>query len=60
MPELPEVETIKRDLEKVMLGKRITEVCVHHPSVVREPSPDKFKKGIEGASVKNISVRPRS
>ena len=54
MPELPEVETIKRDLEKVILGKKITEVCVHHPGVVREPSVEKFKKGIEGAIVKNI------
>ena len=54
MPELPEVETIKRDLEKVIVGKKITEVCVHHPAVIRQPSPDKFKKGIEGALIKNI------
>ena len=54
MPELPEVETIKRDLEKVVLGKKIREVCIHHPAVIREPSPEKFKKGIEGAMVKNI------
>jgi formamidopyrimidine-DNA glycosylase len=54
MPELPEVETIKRELEKAVLGKKITEVCVHHPGVVREPSVGKFKKGIEGAAIKNI------
>ena len=45
MPELPEVETIKRDLEKVIIGKKITEVCVRHPAVVRQPSVDRFKKG---------------
>jgi len=54
MPELPEVETIKRELEKAVLGKKITEVCVHHPKVIREPSVEKFKKGLEGATIKNI------
>jgi len=54
MPELPEVETIKRGLEKVILGKKITEVCVHNPKVIREPAPVKFKKELTGAVVKNI------
>ena len=54
MPELPEVETIKRDLEKVILGKKITEVCVHNPAVIRQPQEEKFKKGLEGAVIKNI------
>jgi len=54
MPELPEVETIKRELEKAILGKKITEVCVHHPAVIRQPSVDKFKKGLQGAAIKHI------
>lgn len=53
MPELPEVETVKRELEKVILGKKVKEVCIHHPSVIREPTPAKFKKGLEGAIFKN-------
>jgi len=59
MPELPEVETIKRELEKVILGKKITEVCVHQPKVIREPAPDKFKKGLAGAAIKNILRRAK-
>ena len=59
MPELPEVETIKRDLEKVIVGKKIVEVCVRHPAVVRQPLPEKFKKGIEGAVIKNILRRAK-
>jgi formamidopyrimidine-DNA glycosylase len=59
MPELPEVETIKRELEKAVLGKRITEVCVHNPVVIREPSVEKFKKEITGASIKNILRRAK-
>jgi len=54
MPELPEVETIKRDLGKVILGKKIQEVCVHVPVVIREPSVKEFKKGLEGAIIKNV------
>lgn len=54
MPELPEVETIKRELEKTILGKKITEVCVYHPLVIREPSVEQFKSGLAGAVIKNI------
>ena len=54
MPELPEVETIKRELEKAVLGKKITEVCVHHPTVIRQPSVKKFKEELTGATIKNI------
>lgn len=54
MPELPEVETIKRELEKTVLGKKITEVCVHRAVVIRQPSAEKFKKGLTGAGIKNI------
>ncbi|MCX5704076.1 MAG: DNA-formamidopyrimidine glycosylase [Candidatus Omnitrophica bacterium] len=54
MPELPEVETIKRELVKAVLGKKILEVCVHSPGVIREPAVDKFKRGLTGATIKNI------
>ncbi|MDD5691565.1 MAG: DNA-formamidopyrimidine glycosylase [Candidatus Omnitrophica bacterium] len=57
MPELPEVETIKRDLTKTILGKKITGVCVNNPRVIREPSPAEFKKSLEGLTVKNILRR---
>lgn len=59
MPELPEVETIKRDLEKIILGKKIVEVCVHNPAVIRQPTVDKFKKGLEGTTIKNISRKAK-
>lgn len=59
MPELPEVETIKRDLEKIVLGKKITEVCVHNPRVIREPGVSGFKKGLCGAVIRKISRRAK-
>lgn len=54
MPELPEVETIKRELEKAVLGKKIVEVCIHVPKVIRQPGPMQFKAGLAGATIKNI------
>jgi len=59
MPELPEVETIKKDLEKVIVGKKILEVCVHNPKVIREPAVARFKKGLIGARVNHILRRAK-
>ncbi|MFH1247972.1 MAG: DNA-formamidopyrimidine glycosylase [Candidatus Omnitrophota bacterium] len=59
MPELPEVETIKRDLEKIIAGKKIVCVCVHNPLVIRQPSVEKFKKGLTGATIKKILRRAK-
>ncbi|MCF7908411.1 MAG: DNA-formamidopyrimidine glycosylase [Candidatus Omnitrophica bacterium] len=57
MPELPEVETIKKDLTKTILNKTIVAVKVRKKSVIKEPTPAKFKKGIVGESVKKIIRR---
>ncbi len=54
MPELPEVETIKRGLEKEITGKKITEVCVYKSAVIRQPSVEKFKKGLTGATIEHV------
>jgi formamidopyrimidine-DNA glycosylase len=54
MPELPEVETIKRELEKAVLGKKITGVIVNNPKVIREPKQSDFIKGLTNVRVKNI------
>jgi formamidopyrimidine-DNA glycosylase len=57
MPELPEVETIRRELEKAVLGKKITEVIVHNPHVIKHPKKGAFVKGLKNARIKNILRR---
>ena len=57
MPELPEVETIKNDLQKTILGKKIIQVNLYNPKVIREPSPATFKRSLEGLSIKSILRR---
>ncbi len=54
MPELPEVETIKRELEKAVLGKKITAVIVHNPYVIKQPEKGAFIKGLQNTSIKNV------
>jgi len=54
MPELPEVETIKRELEKIVSGKKIVEVIINNPKVIKEPDKEAFIKGIKNATIKNI------
>jgi formamidopyrimidine-DNA glycosylase len=41
VPELPEVEVVRRGLQQHLTGRTITAVRVHHPRAVRrhEPAP---------------------
>lgn len=54
MPELPEVETIKRQLEKAVLHKKIHRVLVNNPKVIKEPKKEAFCKGIKNTTIKNV------
>lgn len=54
MPELPEVETIKRELENAVLGKKITAVIVNNPKVIKEPKNDAFVAGLKNSAIKKI------
>ena len=48
MPELPEVETIRRGLEKKILGKKVRSVKINTDRMVKKPSPGRFKEEVEG------------
>ena len=59
MPELPEVETIRRDLIRDVQGKRIKEVEILNPKVVKEPKPAEFKKRLQGVVFKDFLRRAK-
>lgn len=48
MPELPEVETVRRGLEKLILNAQITEVQLPYPKVITGDA-DAFIAGVRGA-----------
>ena len=51
MPELPETETIARDLNREIAGSRIVAVSVTKPDVLREVSASRLKKRVAGVSI---------
>ena len=57
MPELPEVETVRRGLEPVLTGARLSRVRQNRPDL-RFPFPDRFPERLDGATV--IAVQRRA
>ncbi|NLH79517.1 MAG: bifunctional DNA-formamidopyrimidine glycosylase/DNA-(apurinic or apyrimidinic site) lyase [Phyllobacteriaceae bacterium] len=58
MPELPEVETVRRGLAPVMEGARIVRVECRRPDL-RKPFPVRFVERLEGATVTALSRRAK-
>ncbi|MEN9245110.1 MAG: DNA-formamidopyrimidine glycosylase [Thermostichales cyanobacterium SRBZ-1_bins_19] len=48
MPELPEVETVCRDLNQVLPGQQIRSVLILRPQTVAYPDPGGFVRGLVG------------
>lgn len=51
MPELPEVETIRRELEREVVGKKIKTVEITGKRSIRRQTPAEFKAKLEGAKI---------
>ena len=49
MPELPETETIARDLDASVAGSIIVDVLVARPDVLREVTPAELRRRLSGA-----------
>ncbi|HMA74957.1 MAG TPA: bifunctional DNA-formamidopyrimidine glycosylase/DNA-(apurinic or apyrimidinic site) lyase [Xanthobacteraceae bacterium] len=58
MPELPEVETVRRGLAPVMEGARIVRVEARRPDL-RRPLPRDFVKRLEGQTVTGVGRRAK-
>ncbi len=57
MPELPEVETIRRSLEDKLIGKTLTGVKVLLDKMVKGISPEDFDAELRGKKITGISRR---
>jgi formamidopyrimidine-DNA glycosylase len=62
MPELPEVETIARDLRPQLAGRRIESVhLTRDPAIrkrlVRHPNPTKFVRSLRGRTIRAVERR---
>ncbi|MFP4473816.1 MAG: bifunctional DNA-formamidopyrimidine glycosylase/DNA-(apurinic or apyrimidinic site) lyase [Candidatus Omnitrophota bacterium] len=60
MPELPEVETIRRDLQQAVAGCRIKDVEILDPRVLRGISSQDLSKALAGRVVHSIERRGKA
>ena len=58
MPELPEVETVRRGLEPVLVGARLARVEARRPDL-RFPLPARFAERLTGARVEALGRRAK-
>jgi formamidopyrimidine-DNA glycosylase len=57
VPELPEVETVKNELAPCIIGRKITDVVLLWPGIVKEPSPEEFRTRLIGQEITGITRR---
>jgi formamidopyrimidine-DNA glycosylase len=58
MPELPEVETVRRGLEPILVGARILRVELRRPDL-RIPFPKDFAKKLRGRRIERLDRRAK-
>ena len=56
MPELPEVETVRRGLEKLILGKKIASLDIRYPKMIKTDL-DQFRKELPGQVILSMGRR---
>ena len=56
MPELPEVETVRRGLEKLILGKKILNIEIRYPKMIKTDL-NQFQKELPGQVIQSMGRR---
>lgn len=57
MPELPEVETVRRALTKKIVGRKILNIESNFEKIVNQPDFKTFQKNIAGKNIESVSRR---
>ncbi|MCZ0754877.1 DNA-formamidopyrimidine glycosylase [Anoxybacillus sp. J5B_2022] len=57
MPELPEVETVKRTLIPLTVGKTIQHVQVFWPNIIKKPDVVTFAEMLQGQTIQSVERR---
>lgn len=61
MPELPEVETVARDLQRWVAGATIADAEVRWERTIRHPQPaERFVAEVRGAAIRRVGRRAKS
>ena len=57
MPELPEVETVKETLKKIVLNKKVNNAIILYPNIIDTPIVDEFIDKIKNQKINDIKRR---
>ncbi len=57
MPELPEVETVKRTLERYLVGKKIIDIHVYYSKILANEKEKEFRKKLIGQTITGMNRR---
>jgi formamidopyrimidine-DNA glycosylase len=57
MPEMPEVEIIRRYLDKMVQGQQIMSVDIVLPRMIKWPEPEKFRSLVTGQRIESMARR---
>ncbi len=61
MPELPEVETVARDLQRVVAGATVRDATVSWDRTIRHPQPpERFVAEVAGATIRRVDRRAKT
>lgn len=59
MPELPEVETIRRDLDSLIVGRKIIDTEIILPKILRGGAPSRFNTRLKGRRFTGVGRRAK-
>lgn len=59
MPELPEVETIVRDIRPALVGRQLGRVSLSHDDILRGVSRRRLLRGLRGSTVQSVFRRAK-
>lgn len=57
MPELPEVESVRKGLNQMIVGEKIASVEVGWDNIIESPTVPLFKKRLEGQTIEKVERR---
>ncbi|MBO1514254.1 DNA-formamidopyrimidine glycosylase [Metabacillus bambusae] len=58
MPELPEVETVRRTLLQLVQEKKIQKVTIHWPKIIKKPEEsEQFQDALVGQTIQDVNRR---
>jgi formamidopyrimidine-DNA glycosylase len=59
MPELPEVETIARELRPLVVGRRVLDAWFDWPNQIKHPAPSEFVAAVRGREILSVERRAK-